>query len=82
MYPSAQDRALSTWAASTLKVTNSLSFDLAKATDTTLALQNSGAGNANLNLGDGVLLTNGSIRLANDGTLENVAGDNSKWREL
>lgn len=64
-------------AASTFKATDSLAFDLAKATGTTLTLQNSGAGVANLNLADGVLLTGGTVRLTNAGGLQNVTGDNT-----
>lgn len=64
-------------ASSTLKTTAGLTFDLSKSTDTALTLQNSGTGNANLNLADGVLLTAGTVRIANNGGLQNVTGDNT-----
>ncbi len=64
-------------AATTLATTAGLAFDLANSTNTTLTLQNSGSGVGNLNLADGALFSNGSIRLSNGGALQNVTGDNT-----
>ena len=60
----------------TLKRTSSGVFtvDLSDAGSTTLTLSNSGAGVADLNLGDGGLQTAGTSRLTNGGALQNITG--------
>ncbi|MES2970900.1 MAG: tail fiber domain-containing protein [Patescibacteria group bacterium] len=60
--------------AGTIQTLDNLAFDLAKATDTTLTLQNSGTGIVNLNLLDGGLSTGGTLRVSNTGTLQNITG--------
>jgi fibronectin-binding autotransporter adhesin len=59
---------------STLRVNSGLAVDLNNASDTTLTLQNGGAGVANINLGDGGLQTAGTTRLTNAGALQNITG--------
>lgn len=49
-------------------------IDLNDASATGLGLNNSGAGVANLNLNDGGLQTAGTMRLTNDGALQNITG--------
>lgn len=52
----------------------SYTIDLADAGTTTLSLSNNTAGVANLDLVDGGLLTAGTSRLTNSGTLQNITG--------
>jgi hypothetical protein len=60
--------------ATTFQTADNLALDLKKATDTGLAIQNTGSGIANLNLSDGSLQTNGVTRLNNVGALQNITG--------
>lgn len=63
-----------TLGATSLQTSDSLTLNLSKAVDSSLVLQNSGAGVASLNLSDGVLQTAGVTRLTNAGALQNITG--------
>ena len=54
--------------------TGNFTIDLSDASGTTLVLNNSGAGAADINLNDGGLLTAGTSRLTNGGVLQNITG--------
>lgn len=52
-------------------------IELNDSASTTLVINNTGAGSANLNLADGFLSTAGTTRLTNAGALQNVTGNNT-----
>ena len=61
--------------ATTLQTANSLSFDLANVSNTTLTLQNSGTGVASLNISDGELQVGGLSVISSSRVLQNVTAD-------